>query len=170
MDDEPITGVEVECWFFRWARGELGSGGEQGGISRGKRIAVWVLAPNRESTCAVSSSWTPFVNSGKARTVNNKEKYSLRPRCRSSVSDGGRQLGTSSGPKADFIQPIIVVQIFARKISLYDIALLKLVNALNRDSQRSTAHGVLKSSKQARTSELEVNVVSGLPQWAARIS
>lgn len=70
----------------------------------------------------------------------------------------------SIGSRADFIHPVIVVHILDRKISLYDIALLKLVNALNRGSQMSTVHGVLKRSKQARTSELDVNIISELPQ------
>lgn len=76
----------------------------------------------------------------------------------------------SMGSKADFIHPVIVVHTLDRNTSLYDIALRKLVNALNRGSQSSMVHGPSKSSKQARTSELEVNMVSELPQYAARIS
>lgn len=76
----------------------------------------------------------------------------------------------SIGSKADFIHPITVLHTLGRNTSLYDIALWKLVNALNRSSQRSIVHGGSKSSKQARTSELEVSVVSELPQYAARIS
>ena len=70
----------------------------------------------------------------------------------------------SIGSKADFIHPIVVVHMLDRNMSLYDIALRKLTNALNRGSQRSMVHGASKSSKQARTSELEVSVVSELPQ------
>ena len=102
--------------------------------------------------------------------MNKKEKYSLRLRCRSKVSNKGRELEMSIGSKADFIHPIIVVHTLDRNVSPYDIALRKLANALNRGSQRSMVHGASNSSKQARTSELEANVVSGLPQYAARIS
>lgn len=54
--DELTTGVEAEDLFFRWARGELLSGGEVGGGSRGRRIATCALALSSESICAASSS------------------------------------------------------------------------------------------------------------------
>jgi len=168
--DESMVGVEAEDLFLRWTRGELLPENEVGVTSRGKRIAIRTFAPSSESICVASSSWAPHRNSGEARTVNRKEKYSLRLRCRSRVSDRGRQPGVNIGLKADFIQPIIVVHMLDRNMSLYDIALRNLMNALNRGSQRSIVHGASKSSKQARTSELEVNVVSELPQYAARIS
>ena len=76
----------------------------------------------------------------------------------------------SIGSNADFIHPIIVAHVLDRNTSPYDIALRKLVNALNRGSQRSIIHGASKSWKQARTSELEVSVVSELPQYAASMS